>query len=184
MRGLTVRAGTPLETFRRMTKPTPYKPKQRTVQARVLSSAGWLDGTFHLMSMQHLADYLSHHAFYPLTNVASPELGQLGFFALARAETYLVIAPKLEAVTSALQTGALERHHATFVFPGGTVEGQLDLLQGLRLLDYADRTTGFVSVSNARVWIRNSRRTSAEKVDRLLLNPARLVGVTEPERLA
>ncbi len=67
-----------------------YHPPQQTVSGRILTSAGWLEGSLHLAKLHSLAEYLSHHAWYPMTDVVLARVGTMPFFALRRDETLLV----------------------------------------------------------------------------------------------
>src|SRR5437868_3565815 len=113
---------------------TPFqKPAQQAIRSRVLSGAGWLEGTFHVTSGSHLVEYLNQQPFYALTDVGFPEGIHLSFFALARSETFVVEAPADEPPPST--SSELITHHATFVFPVGVVDAQLELAPDVRLSD-------------------------------------------------
>jgi hypothetical protein len=59
------------------------------------------------------------------------------------------------------------------------IDGTLDVPAGLRLSDFVARTVGFLPArdANVRVWT----DPGAQFFESVLVNPARLVGVTEPE---
>lgn len=153
-----------------------YRPPQQTVTARVFTGAGWLEGTFHLAKLHALPDYLAHHTWYPLTNVVMSRVGTMPFLALTRQEA-LLVAPT--HVQPHLVTDELTPTTATLLFPGGSVDGTLDVPAGMRLSDFVARAAGFLPVrdANVRVWA----DAGAQFFDRVLINPSRLVGVTEPE---
>lgn len=154
-----------------------YHPPQQTVSGRILTSAGWLEGSLHLAKLHSLAEYLSHHAWYPMTDVVLARVGTMPFFALRRDETLLVSThqppPKESLPASATQT------RVTLLFPGGAVDGLVAVPPGLRLFDFVTRTTSFVQVAEANVHVWAD--TSAVFLGHLLVNPGRLVGVTEVE---
>jgi len=68
---------------------------------------------------------------------------------------------------------------ATLLLPGGAIDGILEVPGGMRLSDFVARTVGFLPVrdANVRVWA----DPGPQFFERVLVNPARLVGVTEPE---
>lgn len=153
-----------------------YRPQQQQISARVLTGSGWLEGTFHLPRANAFQEFLGHHSWYPLTNVVISRVGTVPFLELSRLETLLVSSPPLPVGPNIEE---LVPHKATLLFPGGAIDGTLELPSGLRLSDFVGRTTGFVAVrqANVRVWA----DTGAHFFDRLLVNAARLVAVTEPE---
>ncbi len=152
-------------------------PPQQAVHARVLTGAGWLEGQFHLAKLHAFSEYLAHHGWYPLTDVVMAKVGLLPFLELSQRETLLVAVPP-EAIPP---PSPLERHDvsATLLLPGGSVDGTLALATSLRLSDFVQHTTGFIHVkkANVKVWADNA----ALYFEDLLVNPQRLVGVTEPE---
>jgi len=149
------------------------QPEQQTLKARVLTGAGWLEGTFHLPKRHAFADYLAHHPWYPMTDVVMAKVGLMPFFALAQHEVLLVAAGPLERA-STLEHRSVK---ATLLLTVGAVDGILDLPASLRLSDFVERTTSFVHVrdANVKVWA----DPAAAWFDELLVNPRRLVGVTE-----
>jgi hypothetical protein len=153
-----------------------YRPPQQTVTARVYTGAGWLEGTFHLARLRTFPEYLSHHTWYPVTNVVMARVGTMPFLALTQQEA-LLVAPT--PVMPHLVNDELVPTKATLLFPGGAIDGTLDVPAGLRLSDFVARTVGFLPArdANVRVWT----DPGAQFFESVLVNPARLVGVTEPE---
>ncbi len=151
--------------------------EQSTVRARVLTGAGWLEGNLHLPKSQGLADFLSQHAWYAMTDVVISKVGTLPFFALSRNETLLVASSDV-APAPAPPTDE-RRLAATLLLTAGAVDGTLSLATGVRLSDFVERTQGFMPVhaASVKVWA----DPGAQYFEELLVNPQRLVGVTEPE---
>lgn len=152
------------------------REQREQLRVRVLTGAGWLEGTLHLEAGGGLAAYVSGQAWYPMTDVVLARVGTLPFFALSRAETLLVVVPA-EVVAP---VGADARAHpATLLLPTGVVDGAVHVGAPLRLSDFLQRGEGFVPVRGAsvRVW----SDAGAESFAEVLLNPQRLVGVTERE---
>ncbi|MFZ5438964.1 MAG: hypothetical protein ACOZQL_03090 [Myxococcota bacterium] len=152
-------------------------PPLQTLRARVLTGAGWLEGSFHLGKVSGLGDYLANHDWYPLTDVVMTKVGTMPFLALSKRETSLVVAPD-DTVAAAHQV----EHKVvstTLLLPDGSVDGKLELAANMRLSDYVDRAKGFMLVegANVKVWA----DPLAHYFEKLYVNPARLVGVTEPE---
>ena len=146
----------------------------RAAAARVFTGAGWLEGTFHLGKLDSFAEYLAHHTWYPMTEVAMTKVGMMPFFALAREATVLV-APRHDVPQ--LVGGPRQPLKATLIFQGGSIDATVELPANLRLSDFVGRAVGFLPVRNAtvRVWADHG----AQSYERLFVNPARLVGVTE-----
>lgn len=160
---------------------TPHK--QHLVRARVLTGAGWLEGTFHLSHLHGFAQYLSKNAWYPLTDVVLAKVGPpLPFFQLARSETLLVVVTPSTRPHPTHSSSGFRPAGATFVLGPGAVDGTVQLPTRLRLSDFIDNSTGFIHVqgSSVRVW----SEEEPETFDDLLLNPQRLVGVMEPRQAA
>jgi hypothetical protein len=154
-------------------------PPQQLLRARVLTGAGWLEGSFHLGKLNGLGDYLANHEWYPLTDVVMAKVGTMPFLALSRRQTSLVVAP---SDTVAPAHGVEHRAvSTTLLLPDGAVDGKLELAAGMRLSDHIDRAKGFLLLedANVKVWA----DSLAHYFDRLFVNPQRLVGVTEPETL-
>lgn len=158
---------------------TTQKQLQHQVRARVLTGAGWLEGTFHLAPLHGFAQYLSKHAWYPMTEVVLAKVGTLPFFQLARAETLLVVLPAGTSPHPTTGTGALKAQAASFVLAPAFVDGTVQLAEQLRLSDFIDHSAGFIHVQAAsvRVWA----DPGAESFADVLLNPLRLVGVIEAQ---
>jgi len=68
---------------------------------------------------------------------------------------------------------------ATLLLPSGVVDGTLWLPTALRLSDFVERATGFLHVheANVKLWA----DSAAVYFEDVLINPRRLVGVTELE---
>lgn len=158
---------------------TPQKHLQHQVRARVLTGAGWLEGTFHLAQLHGFAQYLSKNAWYPMTEVVLAKVGTLPFFQLSRAETLLVVLSPGTRPTPTTPASGLKEQAATFVLAPGSVDGTVQLASQLRLSDFIDNSAGFIHVqgANVRVWA----DPGAQSFDDVLLNPGRLVGVIEPQ---
>lgn len=156
---------------------TSHKQLQHQVRARVLTGAGWLEGTFHLSKLHGFAQYLSKNAWYPMTDVVLAKVGALPFFQLSRAETLLVV---LSPGTRPLPTSApsnLKPQAVSFVLTPGSVDGTVQVASQLRLSDFIDNVSGFIHVQHANVKVLAD--VGAESFDDVLLNPQRLVGVLE-----
>lgn len=155
-----------------------YHPPQQVVRAKVLTTSGWLEGTFHMGKLHAFSEYLGHHTWYPMTDVVMEKVGALPFFALARSHTLLVALPTA-AVENAAGAGVIEqrRHTATLLTNAAAIDGELALMSGVRLSDFIERTTGYLWVHNAsvKVWAEGEARAFTG----LLVNPQHLVGVTE-----
>ena len=156
----------------------PTKQLQHQVRARVLTGAGWLEGTFHLARLHGFAQYLSKNAWYPMTEVVLAKVGALPFLQLSRAETLLVV---LSPSTRPLPTTTLANLKAqavSFLLHPGSVDGTVQVANQLRLSDFIDNVSGFIHVQHANV--RVLADAGAESFDDLLINPQQLVGVSEP----
>ena len=155
---------------------SPYKPQQRSLFARVFTTAGWLEGNFHLAAHQGFAEFLSKdHVYYRLTDVKWPGAPVVPFLALHHTETLVVLpdpkAPMLHLVASA----PVETLHVVCLMPGGWVEGEMEHLVHLRLSDTIERLSGYVVLEKARLWPRGHDAVSWPVA---LVNAQRIVGVS------
>jgi hypothetical protein len=160
-----------------------YQPHQRQVTAQIYSTAGWLEGTFHLPKMSKLLEGLNKEPeFYRLTDVnflARKGL-QLEFFALQRRSTVLIVPPDGESDLR-LQKEETRPIRVYCLFEGGYVEGRMRLRKGVRVSDYLPKQDGFVLLENCKLRLGDITTDFfvEEEHDAVLINAGRVVGFSE-----
>ncbi len=126
--------------------------EQRGVLCRILTPAGYVDGTFHLPLKHNLVDALNRgETLFRLTQVRLPGSdGTVPFFALERGAVILVAPQDPKEQPPVAPHGALKDHQTWWLLHGGVVvEGTLTLLHGVRVSDHLLHRTGFVVLKNA-----------------------------------
>lgn len=167
-----------------MTEPRAYHPDQREIPCRVLTTAGWVSGRFHVPRKAHLLDQLNRdEPFFRLTSVSLPgDPGVHPFFALTRAGAIVVVPDEPEAPRSAANASSMARHGTRWLLDGGgIVEGTLSLLPGVRVSDHLMHRSGYVELSDCSLFLPDGKGslTAELGIESLALQSARAIGVTE-----
>ena len=150
-----------------------YRPPQTPVTARVHTAAGVVRGTFHIPARHLFIDHLSSKVFWNLTDVSLPGHDEpLPFFSLRAASAALVI-PET-ALSEPVVTPA-ERRRIACLLDVGTVTGDIDLLRGTRVSDFAAQHGGFLTLREAQVAGEHAW------VPIVMVNSAWLIGVSEQD---
>ena len=164
-----------------------YRPKQRAVQVRVLTDAGWLSGALMAPPKRTLADSLAQapnmlsmlDAFLPDYDVSLP------YFALRSHSVHMILLEQPEELHEA--SGTFVRatpKDVVVLICNATVSGTAMVPQNLRVSDYFTRQRGFVSLNKATLRIREaaSRQAMVHQCAEILVNADRMVGVAEAAR--
>lgn len=160
-----------------------YKPMQRTVTAQVLTTAGWLSGTFHLAVHQGFSEYLAREVgYYPLTDVSWGSGTTLPFFALHHTETLVVLPDPSAALLKVAPVAPQEKTRVTCLLPGAWLSGELEHLAHTRLSDSLERMSGYAVMENVEL---TARGVEPVRATLALVNSQRIVGLsgqdTSPE---
>jgi hypothetical protein len=157
-----------------------HKADQRAVRARVLTSSGWVRGTFHVPLMHGLVDFLDHAGPYlKLTDAILPGTGTaVQFFALRRAALVAAV-PEVPETELYLPAIAMEtvRHRISCLLPAGAIEGELEVVAGTRVSDYLMHQLGFIVLRRAVGPEAGIAATTPASL--LLVNAVAIVGVSE-----
>ncbi len=124
-----------------------YRPPQRTIPARILSPAGWINGTFHLAKLHSFSDFLNAStAFYTLTEVLVPGgTKPARFLGLRRTAARLVLPLcEEEELLLAPTQGETDEHRVTCLLEAGFLSGVLAVKKRLRISDFLAHQTGFM----------------------------------------
>ncbi|MEM7245282.1 MAG: hypothetical protein AAF533_08050 [Acidobacteriota bacterium] len=153
-----------------------YKPRQRPVTARLLTSVGWLEGTFHVPCNGGLQDLLNREAdFIALTDVRTSR-GTTDFMSLRRDGIVLVLPSAGDEVLE------LATHHhvdVSCLTDFGRVNGELLMLRNLRVSDYFARAPSFLRLERCRVENDTPSGVQARDYAEVLLGTRHVQGVSE-----
>lgn len=130
---------------------TEYRPPQRTLPARILTPAGWINGTFHLAKLHSFMDYLNANtAFYTLTDVVLPAVKKPAkFIGLRRSAARLVlpIGDESQLLLGPPPADATDER-VYCLLEAGFLTGTLALKKRLRVSDHLAHQTGFMLLRN------------------------------------
>ena len=163
---------------------TPYKPEQRDIAVRILTTAGWLSGHLHVPARSRLVEQLNRPTvFFGLTDVTlHARQARLPFLALHRNEMILVLPPDSETdLQHVPETEALASHQITCLLDAGTISATMKTLKGLRVSDFFLNRQGFVLLEGATLqsggW--DGRPATEDRHSRVIINSSRVLGIAD-----
>ena len=158
-----------------------YKPKQRTVAASVLTTAGWITGEFHILENGYLVEQLEAvDEFYKLTNASLIGIDTVvPFFALQRDSIELVVPIEDKLLQRDLKDSRQETVHV--MFDDGVIRGDLAWRQNIRLSDFVTRQSGFILLTNCEIQFGHvlHGEKSVRHADAVVMNVRHVVGISE-----
>ena len=126
---------------------TEYRPPQRTIPARILTPAGWINGTFHLAKLHSFADYLNANtAFFTLTDVVLPAVKKPAKFIGLRRSAARLVLPLCDERQLLLAPPApdIGDERVYCLLEAGFLTGTLGLKKRLRVSDHLAHQSGFM----------------------------------------
>ena len=165
-----------------------YRPEQRSIPVRILTSAGWLTGSLHLPAKSRLVEQLNRPTvFFRLTNVTLHGRNvQLPFLALHRHDMILVLPPATETDLHYVpETEPLSPHEVTCLLELGMVTGTIHTLRGVRTSDFVLNKQGFILVERAtlRMGGLGGQAESIDREEKVIVNASCVLGVAEAAEL-
>lgn len=155
---------------------------KRLVACRILSYAGWIEGSFRIASRIGFIENLNRpDQLYRLVDVKLP--GQtivLPFFALTRSSTVAVV--PMDAAEAAPRIEGRTAHKTIWLLQSGIiVEGTLELFEGIRVSDHLAHRIGFVALHDCTIYMPNAAgpTTVFPRVPFLALQTDRAIGTSE-----
>jgi hypothetical protein len=124
-----------------------YRPPQRTLPARILTPAGWINGTFHLAKLHSFADYLNANtAFFTLTDVVLPAVKKPARFIGLRRSAARLVLPLCDEAQLLLGAPVADTTETRVycLLEAGFLTGTLALKRRLRVSDHLAHQTGFM----------------------------------------
>jgi hypothetical protein len=131
-----------------------YRPPQRTIPARVLTPAGWINGTFHLAKLHSFTDFLAANAqFFTLTQVVLPSVKRPAKFIGLRRTAARLILPICDESQLLLgaQQGEMEDHLVYCLLEAGFLTGRVALKKRLRISDFLAHQTSFIMLRDCKL---------------------------------
>jgi len=165
----------------------PYHPPQRTCTARILTPAGWVEGTIHLPIKAALLDHLEHtREFISMTEVRhAVSFEVVPFFALRRAAAMFVVPDEAEARGAADHHDArpTREHTLDCLLPGGHITGVIEVPMRMRVSDQLMHGAPLLVVKKAHARMRDPWRGEMVdlRADVMFVNTQHVVGVSEVE---
>jgi hypothetical protein len=160
-----------------------YHPGQRTISCRILTFAGWIEGTFHVPTRVGFLEFLDREAtLFRLSDVLLPgQLQRHPFFALERSAVVGVTLPEGESSAAGRPPGVYATHRVSWLLgSGGVVDGEVELLEGIRVSDFLMHHPGFLPIERGTIFLRgDDGSTEAVPFSSLALQASRAVGVSE-----
>lgn len=159
-------------------------PDLLPVRAQVLTSLGWLQGTFNVPRNQSLMDFFSPGVqTLKCTRVRIPHRADPIPFVALRREAVHLIEPQIEEemIETAGSMGRTTPRPVSCLFPAGELRGQLEVLVNVRVSDYLRQQAHFLVVREAVFRPYGAPDGSAEvrRVRTVLVNGAAAVGIVE-----
>jgi hypothetical protein len=155
----------------------------RRVIARVMTSAGWVTGTFTLPALRVLQDHLDHAVgYFKLVDVTLPGWHHaVPFFALHRGAVSFVVPSSEDAllVPPPPAGHAAESHAAVCLLPNATLQGQVRVLAHTRLSDHLATHPGFLAFHDCSVLTRGPDGAAEHHWPLVLVAANQMIGVTD-----
>ncbi len=162
-----------------------YSPDQRTIVSQILTTAGWVDGTFHILRhAKFVAQLNKEDEFLKITDVSFVGKKQkMPFFALQKDAAVLIVPPPTESDLILDTTEEKEAKHVFCVFEGGVISGTLMIRKGVRISDFLIKQKGFVLLKrcNLRLGDLHEEFFVDEDHPSIIVNSSKILGVTEDE---
>lgn len=159
-----------------------YHPKQRCVEARILTPAGWVTGEFNIPQSIMLLDFLNRNqVFAPLTNVTLENFGRNAPFFMMNRRSVILVVPSVEE--SRLQCpgpGEAITLKIHCLLAMGVLHGSLELLRNIRVSDFFVNRQGFVLLRDCSLMIRDRSQEMVEiPYHCAMINAEHILGVSD-----
>ncbi len=160
-----------------------YQPDQRKITSQVLTTAGWLTGTFHVLRSAKFVEQLNvTNEFFRMTDVSFIGRDQvIEFFAVQRGSVTLIVPPTNERDLIIEGIEELVPHQVFMMFDQGYVEGRMMIRKGVRISDFLVRQSGFILLRRCTLYLGSLRDGFfvEEQHPSIIVNASMIVGVSE-----
>ncbi len=161
---------------------------QRRIPCQVLTPAGWIIGTFHIMKTAKFVDQLNFASeFFRLTDVSFiGKEKKIPFFALQRVAATLVVPPPTEGdlIVERHEEKKAVRVHC--IFDSGVVSGDLVIRENIRISDYLVKQDGYILLRRCKLRLGNLQDEFfvEEKHPSVIVYAPNILGFSEDEPFA
>jgi len=131
-----------------------YRPDQRTIQIRAVTTAGFIEGLLHVPKTALLLDHLNKgHEMLSLTDARVRDApNRLPFLALRRSQCLAIIVPEDEDVSDAYSKKPnLVEHRVMCLAVDGSIGGRLSIVKDVRVSDFLQNQQGFIVLNRAKL---------------------------------
>jgi hypothetical protein len=160
-----------------------YKPRQRTVSATVLTTAGWLTCNFHVLEKATLLEQIdSVEEFYKVTDASVVGVDTTVEFLALQRDAIELIVPTNEPDGLLAATMPKSQTDEVFVlFDQGVLQGSLRWLENVRLSDFVKRQDGFILLRDCTIRLGHVLEGDfrVEEAPAALVNVNHIVGISE-----
>ena len=161
-----------------------YRIEQRIVSVSVLSLRGWITGQIYLGKINLFLDAVNAMpSFLKLANVAFQDGHTLGFLALQRNATQIIIPHESREMIARKNPLETETKRVGCLLPSGSIEGELYLPPNIRVSDYMVKRKNYFVLHNTsgEIWHDGTETQPGifNESPAALVNAETLVGVTE-----
>lgn len=160
-----------------------YRPDQRQVKSRIMTPAGWLQGTLHVPRASKLVPYLNAQPdFLRMTDVSF--LGRpnrIGFMSVQRRGMSILV-PDAEEQDLAIVDESTLPQRVFVLLEAGVLAGSIRLRQGVRLSDFFSKQHGFILLHDCSLQVGEAGQPRVEeRHPAVLVNSQCVVAVSEAE---
>jgi hypothetical protein len=163
---------------------TMEQPPLRKVTANVLTSLGWLHGTFNLPPHQSLVDFLAPGVqVFKFTRVQLPLTHEVIPFIGLRRESVVLIEPTLgdELVETPGSVGRTTPRDVICLLTAGQVRGTLEVLVNVRVSDFLRQQSSLIVMRRCifAPYGETDESPKARRLGTVVVNLSAAVGVAE-----
>jgi len=161
-----------------------YQPDRRDVRCRILTPAGWIEGTFRVPRIRAFVEHVAAlHEFEVLTDVVFLGSGHReSFFDLCLDAAMVIVPPEGEG-EPAMPIAEDKRvsREITCLLTMGQLRGRIDLVENVRISDFFRSRKGYVLLRDCR-FVPNTDGTEPESEPHrsVIVRTPAIIGVTEP----
>ncbi len=154
-----------------------YKPPQRVVDCTILTTAGFITASTHVLERGLVLEQLdSVDEFYKLTNASIVGVDTTVEFLALQRDSVVFWVPKAEAdemLQAPISPSQQDRVHV--LFRGGVITGDLEWREGLRLSDFVTKQTGYLLLRDCKITMGHTAPREARAV---IMNVNQIVGIS------
>ncbi len=161
-----------------------YRPKQRTIKARILTVSGWINGSFNIPTNAFFLDYMNRPAAYDiLTQVTIDQYWLASDFLMVQRRHIILIhfpekVPELQDLVADETTAT---RNVFCLTDRGIIRGSISLLRNIRVSDHFKDRRGFALLRKCRylLILPPPEGKLESQYDVMLVNTEHILGVSD-----